>query len=157
MKAYIISLFSVLLLFGASCKKPDAVVSIDIRIKVLNAQGQDILTAPVVYDKNNIIVSHIINGQKEIYSEANANSHKGFRFMDGGAGLNILLVYPTLTSENTSTTLIQFGTLPPDTIKCEFTRNGNSTYCNKVWLNGELKFSDVPQTNTIPRELTLVK
>jgi len=156
MKAYIISLFSVLLLFGASCKKPDAVVSPNIRIKVLNVQGQDLLNAPVVYDKNNITVSHIINGQKETYSELNANSHKGFRFVDGGAGLNILIVYPTVTNEDTSTTFIQFGTLPPDTIKCGFIRNGKSVYCNKVWLNGELKFSDIPRTNA-PRELTFVK
>ena len=148
MKAYIVILLSVLL-FNFSCKKPDMNVDVIINVKVINLQGQDLLNNPAVYDKNNIQVRHIINGQENL-------SEGGFEFMDGEAGTKVLLVYPTQPTENISTTLIQFGNSTPDTIKCEFIRSKSSLYCHKVWLNGELKFNDVPRRNA-PRVLTFVK
>ena len=160
MKTPASSFFILALLVLLSCKKDGGIsVSTAINIKVLNALGQDLLNAPLLYDKNNITVPPIKNGQ----NVANTGGSSPKIIIDKGQlGLNVLTLHPSLPeslnlNEQLTETLLQFGNANPDTVRCKFLINDGSIYCSKIWVNGALKFSDEPQTNTVPRSITLVK
>ncbi len=131
-----------------SCKKPkgDSVL-VDLKLSVVNAQGEDLLNS--VYNTGNITLSHIIDGKNVPYVKNEADGI----YKDG---LYVLKVFPGNYNEP-NITLIQFGTSKPDTIRRQFTRGDNYTFLTKIWFNGELKYSDVPVTNSKERRFTIVK
>jgi hypothetical protein len=156
----IIKIFPMLLIILClSCKKYGyVVISADVGIKVLNAQGQDLLNSPVIYDKNNIVVTLFKNGQAQQF---NGSTDKGFLLGKDASGLKILKVFLTLpnpvTKERSTVTLIQFGTAKPDTIRAEFEINGESTVCTKAWFNGVLKVKRTPGPTNFDRSFSIVK
>ncbi len=156
MKVFKSILFS--LFFLISCEKDSGSANSDIliRVKVVNSLGQDLLNSPVTFDKDNITVTQIVDGKMTVYTGAHLGS--GFNLYKTENNLNMLTVVPTLNGGRTvTTTLLKLGTAKVDTIKCDFIRTNNSIYCSKVWLNDVLQFSDDPQTNQVPRILTIVK
>ena len=147
MKTVTCSLMILVLCGLMSCKKQAGdSVSVDLDISVVNSQGQDLLNS--VYTKDNIILSHLVDGKNVPYVKIPSDGI----FKDG---LHILKVFPYNTSQP-SITLIQFGDTKPDTIRREFLRGENYIYCSKVWFNEELKYDDNKITNKY-RRFTIVK
>ena len=140
------SLICTLLFCWASCKKNEGVfISTDVEISVVNSQGQDLLNS--LYTKDNIIVSRLVNGQNLPYTK---------EVIIRKENLHVLRLFASNTNEP-NITLIQFGLLKPDTIRCEFLKSEGSIYCSKVWFNENLKFDDSKQTNLIERRFTIIK
>lgn len=55
------------ILLALSCQKNSADIRSNfVNITVLNQQGQNLLIAPAVYDKNNIEVYNVIDGQAQL-------------------------------------------------------------------------------------------
>lgn len=147
MKIFILCLISIYLFCTFSCKKEKEGVVVDtaVRISVVNSQGQDLLN--FLYNKSNITLNRIVNGQKVPYTK---------EFTIHQENLHVLTLFPSDTIEP-NLTLIQFGIAKPDTLRMEFLINSGSIYCSKVWFNGELKFDDSEHTNITERHFTIVK
>lgn len=148
MKKITCSILALVLFSLVSCKKPgSSSFSVNIGISVVNPQGEDLLNS--VYTKDNITLSHIIDGKNVPY-----------KYGDGDGiykdGLHVLNIFPGSLKEP-SITLIQFGTLKPDTIRREFSRGEHNVDIAKIWFNGELKYIDVPVKNSKERRFTVVK
>lgn len=126
-----------------SCEKKSAdVKSNSVDVTVLNQQGQNILTAPAVYDKSNIEVYNVISGQAQLVNVPNLAADKGFLLLDKGTGKEIIRVVLNYDpTKSTALTLIKFGNTKIDTIKGEFTFSGNTVLLKKVWFNGVEKSS----------------
>lgn len=149
------------ILLLSNCKKNDSFrppfIEGSIRVNVVDANGRDLLNTPVVFDNSNISVSHVKAGKEYIYSQGNSNSKSGF-LLSTVESKNILQIYASYeNTENFSTTLLRLGQSPPDTLKCEFIYRYGTSYLARIWLNGQLKFSDVPRTNMVPMVLNIVK
>ena len=125
-----------------SCEKKNSndYVSLDMDITVLNNEGDNLLSGSGIYNKNNINIYHIVNGQPQLYYDPNLKADKGFLLIDDGKGKNMIRVFANYIANEPSTlTLIKFGNSKMDTIKCEFSVEGSSLSTSKIWFNGELK------------------
>jgi hypothetical protein len=123
-----------------SCQKGGVINSNFVDIIVLNQQGQNILAAPAVYEKSNIEVYKIINGQAQLVNEHKFLADKGFILLNKDTGkeaIRVILNYDG--KKSTALTLIKFGNTKIDTIRAEFRFPGNSVILEKVWFNGVRK------------------
>lgn len=148
MKAFYLTALMLSLSILPSCDKDKSnVIGNNIEIVVKNQQGQDLI-ANGTYDKSNINVYYIVNGQPQRYNEPLMGADKGFLLFKDFAGVDKIRIYTDYKKgETTSHTLIKFGNSKPDTIKSEFSISGNSVMLNKIWHNGILK----------QREFTIIK
>ncbi len=133
-----------------SCKKDEKGISMGnhIDITVQNKQGQNLLSAPATFSKSDINIYHFVNGQPQLYNQPHLDADKGFLLIKDGAGINKMRIFTAFTTNQpTALTLVKFGNLQTDTIKCEYRFAKGSLFLEKVWYNGVLK----------PREFTVVK
>ncbi len=127
------------LFFLVSCEKDrkNVVISNHVEITILNQQGQNLLATPSAYTKSNINVYYFVNGQPQLYNQPNFQADKGFLLFKDGSGIDKIRVF-TDFNENQPTTLslIKFGNLQTDTIKCEYRFEDGSVFLEKIWYNG---------------------
>lgn len=83
-----------------------------------------------------------MNGQPQLYNEPNLDSDKGFMLYGDGSSVRIRIFTDFNRNQPTALTLVKFGDLPVDTIKCEYRFHGSSVLLKKVWYNGVLKSGD---------------
>jgi len=139
MKAFSIIIFSLLLV---SCKNNSTVIDTGISIDVLDQQGQNLLTNPATYTKDNIEVYYVVNGQAQLYDKPNLGISKGFIISKGINGNNDFRVYLNFNrKERYSVTLVKFGTSKTDTIKAKFKFTRESVFKEKItFLSPQLFF-----------------
>jgi hypothetical protein len=139
-KIYILLLFATLL-SALSCKKPqDITVDIGIGIKVVNQQGQNLLSSPLNLNMENIEVYYVENGVEKLFYDKDLGTPKAFR-IGGLLGSEEIFLFPNTVVEDFPVTLIKFGSLGTDTIKCQYKRTEGDLICTKVWLNGQLRYT----------------
>lgn len=152
MKKIFISILFTILISLFSCKKTkDVIVDIGIGINVVNQQGQNLLSAPAVLNMDNIDVYYVENGVAKLFYNKDLGTPKAFKIL-GLSGSESIFLFPNEVNEDFPATLIKFGSLGTDTIKCQYQRTDGNLICTKVWLNGQLKY-----TYSGERTITIIK
>ena len=141
MKAtYLLSVSILLIFILTSCEKKITNIDAFVNIKVLNKQGENLLSASGVYNKSNIEVYYVIDGKAELFNKPNFDEDKGFALFKDAAGNDIIGVGLNFNrKERSALTLIKFGNTKIDTIKADFRFVGSSVFCEQVWFNGSAK------------------
>lgn len=129
-----------------SCNNDDkgmnsAVYSVRFNMRVLNAEGEDILNPehPDAIDTDQIKLYYVINGTAvEVYDPA-MDSPRNFGVdedpNDGFYKISIIANHTATVTE----TYIDWNETDRDTIICTIEFHDNATFLRKVWYNGEYK------------------
>ncbi|UII21025.1 hypothetical protein [Fulvivirga ligni] len=145
----ILSMLTLLILSSCSEDEPGgqdaAVVDIDITMTVVDMDGNDLLdpSNPNAYSESDIDLVFLIDGEEEVYFNANMDAPKGFKIYKNEVGEGyVMRVFPnTAISEDDPVTYIQWGEDDRGTLACEIQRGENFEICTKVWYNGEEKWN----------------
>ena len=138
---YLIYFFMAPLFTSCSTNKSSQfIVDTDINISIKDSEGNDLLNPayPDSYQKGNIKLFHIINGEQIEIFDANMNYPKGFFIYKHENEYRIRVFPNTDKSEQQLITLIKWNETDTDTIRCNVERTSNSEICRKVWFNNEV-------------------
>lgn len=147
-------------LIFANCNKENKnahsmVVDVFVKAIIENNSGQDMLNPDVNghFNKENIKIINLVNGQEKEYYQPNLDLAKGFR-INNLSGKFIIDIVPTMPDfakdveydKKTTTTYIEWLPGNRDTILTviTYTRNGRSSSIRteEIWLNGTKVFPD---------------
>ncbi len=153
----LIVLTCTLWIFGCSKLDRTSSMVVDVFVKAIieNNSGQDMLNPDVNghFNKENIKIINLVNGQEKEYYQPNLDLAKGFR-INNLSGKFIIDIVPTMPDfakdveydKKTTTTYIEWLPGNRDTILTviTYTRNGRSSSIRteEIWLNGTKVFPD---------------
>jgi len=158
MKTITIAALFVAAIMTTSCKKEKPVnadLDNDIQILLLNESSANLLTPPSALSTQNIDIYYMKNGVKTLYYQENLGMPKGIQIFKAADGKERLMMFPVESGSEFSETLVKFGDLGTDTVRCQHYISAQSKRVIKVWVNGDLKW-DVT-TSPALREVTIIK
>lgn len=100
-----------------------------VNITVLNKQGNNLLADTITYNQKTINVYYLVNGQPELYYKPQYNHSKGYflsKNQNGERNIRVLTDYNW--DLKSAITLIQFGNLPMDTVRCQYYYRKHSVF-----------------------------
>ena len=154
----IILICSCLILFSCSKKSESDVWDINIDIKVETEGGVDLLNpeAENSYNKADIELFYLLNGEEFSHSCGNCDFPKNYRFFEH-EGQFIMRITPSDKIQDDGSdpiTYIQWNENDRDTLQCKIYRNDNGGFvsCTKIWLNGNLEYDSSGERN-----ITIIK
>lgn len=138
---------------GLSCKKNCCImIDANITINLVSKSSENLLAPPNGLTLADIDVYYMKDGVKTLYFERHLDASKGFLINKHSDGQEKLTLFPTLNKDKFTETMVKFGDLGTDTIRCEYYKTDNQDIVKKVWLNGKLAWDGKGI-----RELTIVK
>lgn len=148
MKKLILSLALLIAISGCQEKKiPGIIIETDLNLLVTDRTGANLLQNGK-FKQEEIILSNIVNGEKQVVFSPNLDYPRNFfiyDFENPGTykGQKLIRIFPNLVDKGpVTTTLIQWNETDIDTIKTEIDRvNSSSTFVASVWINDELKWN----------------
>lgn len=115
-----------------------------ILISVVDSQGNNLLNPPSSV-AGNIKVFYLVNGKENLVGRPGGVIKEVDKY--------VYELLPNATpTESLPVTIMDFGLLGSDKIKCQIVRDDGVTLVTKVWVNGEVKWD-----NSGPRTITIVK
>jgi len=150
-----IKLYALLLVasIGFSCKKSCCImIDTNITVNLVSKSSENLLAPPNGLTLADIDVYYMKDGIKTLYFERHLDASKGFLIDKHSDGQEKLTLFPTLNKDKFTETMVQFGDLGTDTIRCEYYKTDNQDIVKKVWVNGKLAWDGKGI-----RELTIVK
>jgi len=126
------------MIFFISCKKQAGtnIYSV-IDLSVLDANGKNLLAVPAVFHQDNIQVFYVIKGKPTLISNYDVPDHGVSYFLiDSDKATKMRLTLHNDKRESQSLTLVKFGNLQTDTIRCEFHYEGSNVALTRLWING---------------------
>jgi hypothetical protein len=138
------------MVFFSSCHHDDGPTIIDLSIClwVRDASGKNLLdsTTQGYLKQKDIRVFYLEDGKKKEFYNASLDVPRNFSiFKNDGNGEWVfgLGAYESKSNQtDTTTVFVQWRAGLEDTLKCEITKVGYSSFCTKVWYNDALKFDD---------------
>ena len=138
---------------GLSCKKNCCtMIDTGIKINLVSKSSENLLASPNGLTLADINVYYMKDGIKTLYFERHLAAAKGFLIRKDSDGQETLTLFPTLNKDKFTDTMVEFGDLGTDTIRCEYHKTDNQDIVKKVWLNGKLVWD-----NNGIRAITIVK
>jgi hypothetical protein len=133
MKTLTTLIFSLIVLSFISCKKTGDYFAYTVDVTVRNQQGQNLLSAPALFTRDNIVIYHVLDGKAEIY---NPNEKNGFQLINDTKTDIIRIDLNFDRKVPYPLTLVKFGNTKIDTIRAKFNYSASSTELVSVWYNG---------------------
>ena len=152
-KALPLYILLVIASIGLSCKKNCCtIIDANITISLVSKSSENLLAPPNGLTLADINVYYMKDGVKTLYFERHLGASKGVLIHKHSDGQEKLTLFPTLNKDKFTETLVEFGDLGTDTIRCEYYKTDNQDFVKKVWVNGKLAWN-----NNGIRAITIVK